>query len=232
MAGSRLRNLSRNLTGNRFLAFGWGSIVGGITQSTTATMSIVVGLRKSGLISSRRGLLLVGGSPLGSSLFLLLLIIDIRFVSLCIMGVAAIVVTSDRAVRYQPLAAAALAIGFILFGFSLMTEAGSMLSNLGWFQEILDTSIQSLPFSFAISGIISFAIHASAPVLAFGIGMVLVGLIEIDHYIVLVCGSAVGQAFSMFLISWNLRGNGSTYGYFLVFPVAIFGDTLDGFICS
>ena len=206
MAGSRLRNLSRNLTGNRFLAFGWGSIVGGVTQSTTATMSIVVGLRKSGLISSRRGLLLVGGSPLGSSLFLLLLTIDIRFVSLCIMGVAAIVVTSDRAVRYQPLAAAALAIGFILFGFSLMTEAGSMLSNLGWFQEILDTSIQSLPFSFAISGIISFAIHASAPVLAFGIGMVLVGLIEIDHYIVLVCGSAVGQAFSMFLISWNLRG--------------------------
>ena len=206
MAGSRLRNLSRNLTGNRFLAFGWGSIVGGVTQSTTATMSIVVGLRKSGLISSRRGLLLVGGSPLGASLFFLLLTIDIRFISLCILGVTAIVVTSDRAVRYQPLAAAALAIGFILFGFSLMMEAGNMLSNLGWIQEILDRSIQSIPIGFAVSGIISFAIHSSAPVLAFGIGMVLAGLIEIDHYIVLLCGSSVGQAFSMFLISWNLRG--------------------------
>ena len=206
MAGSRLRNLSRNLTGNRFLAFGWGLIVGGVTQSTTATMSIVVGLRKSGLVSSRRGLLLVSGSPLGASLFLLLLTIDIRFVSLCILGMTALVVTSDRAIRYQPLATAVLAIGFILFGFSLMTEAAGLLSKLDWFQEILDMSIQSLPFGFLISAIASFAIHSSIPVIALGIGMVLAGAIEIDHYFVLVCGSTVGQAFSLFLVSWNLRG--------------------------
>ena len=124
MAGARLRNLSRNLTGNRFLAFDWGLIVGGVTQRITATMSIVVGLRKSGLVSSRRGLKLVSGSPLGASLFLLLLTIEIRFVSLCILGMTSHVVTSDRAIRYQGLATAVLEIGFILFGFSLMTESG------------------------------------------------------------------------------------------------------------
>ncbi|MXY33426.1 MAG: Na/Pi cotransporter family protein, partial [Boseongicola sp. SB0664_bin_43] len=88
MATRRLRRAAGRWTGNRFSALAWGALAGAITQSMTAKTFIVVGILRSGLVTTRGALALTLGGGVGVSALVVIATFDIKVVALYALGIA------------------------------------------------------------------------------------------------------------------------------------------------
>ena len=212
----RLRRNAGRLTENRFSALAWGALAGAITQSMSAMTFIVMSLLRSGLITPRGSLALILGGCLGLTGLVVIVTFDIKVVSLYVLGLAGAVVASERLSSFRRVAASFLGGAMLILGLVLLKDAAAPLAELPWFQDMLESTGESIALAFAVAAFLTFVVQSSSVVTVLGINLAAVGLISVDQAIMIMYGSLIGSAAILYVLSAGVAGRARQVVMYLV----------------
>ena len=217
LASRRLRRTARRLTGHPFMAFCWGVLLGGATQSMPGLVFIVVSLLRSGLITTQSAFALILGGSGGATLLVLIVTFDIRTLSLFVLGISGIVIATEAASKYRPIAASFLGGATIVFALTVLKDAAAPLSGQPWFQDLLVWTGDSPLLAFLVAAALTTLVQSSSTVSVFGISLAHVGLLTVDQTMMLIYGTFIGASTIMYILSANLSGQSRQVAMYLVY---------------
>ena len=212
----RLRRNAGRLTANRFSALAWGALAGAITQSMSAMTFIVMSLLRSGLITPRGSLALILGGCLGLTGLVVIVTFDIKVVSLYVLGLAGAVVASERLSSFRRVAASFLGGAMLILGLVLLKDAAAPLAELPWFQDMLESTGESIALAFAVAAFLTFVVQSSSVVTVLGINLAAVGLVSVDQAIMIMYGSIFGSGVILYVLSAGVVGQARQVAMYLV----------------
>ena len=206
LASRRLRRAVSGWTGNRGSALLWGALAGSITQSMPALTFIVVSILRSGMIDVGRALTIILGGCVGVSTLVFIVTLDARAVALCALGLAGVVLVSERAARYRALAASLFGAAMVVFGLIMLKDAAAPLAREPWFAELIQRTGHSLVLAFLVAVLLTVLVQCASAVAVLGIGMATAGVISVDEAIMILFGCGVGSSIVLYALSVNLTG--------------------------
>ena len=211
LANRRLRMSASRWTGSRWSGCAWGTIAGAITQSMPALTFISIGMLRSGLLTCRRALPILLGGNVGSVLILFVVMLDIRLAVLYVLGVAQIVAVMTAKgrtarVRLQTMGGALFAMGIMVLGFIMLKDSVAPLAGYAWFTHAVQWAARSLPLCLVVGLVLSVLVQSSGVVTVSGVSMAAVGILGVDHVILLHAGACLGSSLSLYLFSMSLKG--------------------------
>ena len=206
LATRRLRRAVSGWTENRVSALLWGALAGSITQSMPALTFIVVGILRSGMIDVGRALMLILGGCVGVSTLVFIVTFDAKAVALCTMGLAGVVLASERTAHYRPLAASLFGAALIVFGLILLKDSVAPLEGQPWFADMIQRTGHSLALAFLAAVLLTTLVQCASAVAVLGIGMATAGVISVDQAIMMLYGCGIGSGIVLYVLSANLTG--------------------------
>lgn len=211
LANRRLRMSASRWTASRWSGCAWGIIAGVITQSMPALTFISIGMLRSGILTCRRALPILLGGNVGAVLILFVVMLDIRLAVLYVLGVAqviAVTTTKGRTakVRLQTMGAALFGMGIMILGFVILKDSVAPLAGYAWFTHAVQWAARSLPLCLVVGLVLSVLVQSSGVVVVSGLSMAAVGILGVDHVIVLHAGACLGSSLSLYLFSMSLKG--------------------------
>jgi len=211
LADRRVRQSAERWTRGRWSGCVLGMAAGAVTQTMPALTFVVIGMLRSGILSSHRAFALLQGGNIGACVLVLLVSFDIKLAILYLLGIAPIVIfisTWRGAIRkrLQALGSALFGMGLIIFGFILLREAAAPLAGYSWFQETLAWAGRSLLLGVLVSVVLSVLVQSSGCVLVIGIGLASAGILGVEQFLAIHIGACLGSSLSLRLLSTHLRG--------------------------
>ncbi|WP_051340395.1 Na/Pi symporter [Azospirillum halopraeferens] len=216
MAGRRFRAVLGRATGNPVLAAVAGTLLGTLTQSTNAATFIVINLITAGAIGVRRALPLVAWSNLGTSVLVLLAVLDLRLAVLYLLGVTGIgyYLDLDKSARYRHALGALLGLGTLFLGLSLLKSGAAPLRDVEWVQAAVRFAASSEALLLLVGAAVTMVAQSSATVSMLAVTMAGAGLIGEAETIMVVLGANLGSGLTTFLMAGNLAGTPRQLGIF------------------
>ena len=215
-ASRRLREIAANWAPNRFAALGWGVLTGGIIQSMPALTFIAVSLSRANLVNTERAFAFILGGNLGVGTLVLLVSLDVKLAALYVLGVASVLMVSERAIRLRNIGAMMFGVALMYVGLGLVRESAASLAIQPFLSEFSELSSRSLLLSFLGAAVLSFAVQSSAAVSVVAISMGAIGILSPDQVYVSVFGSYIGTNITMLALSWTLTGGSLRLAIFQV----------------
>ena len=220
LASRRFRAATAGLLPNRYAALGWGMLVGSVTQSMSGLTFMTVGMLRAGFVSTERALAVLIGGNIGGSLIILFVSLDIDLAALYALGVAGVLVMSQRKIQFRNFAMALFGIAVMFLGLSLIRDSAQLISIQPWMEQLLETSTLSWWLAFAVAALVTFVLQSPAGVIIFGIAVVSVNFPgdhhAIDHVIMYIFGSHLGSSLILLALSWSLTGTSRRIALFQV----------------
>ena len=206
VADRRLRLIAKRWTGNRVKAYGWGIMLGLISQSAAASTFISVGLLRSGLVSTVAALALLMGSYAGLTILVVVVTLDVEVFSLYAIGLAGIAIIGSRNRSVRTFATAIFGGALMILGLVLLKEAAAPLAQQPWFDGAIAWAHDSLWLIFLVSAVLTFLVQSTAVVCVLGVTLASVGVLGVNETLMLVYGSCAGSGALVYLLSLNIRG--------------------------
>ena len=216
LASRRLRLSAQRWTANPFAALLWGTLAGGITQSMTALTFIVVSILRSRLITIRGALATILGGGVGVTGLVMIVTFDIKMVALYVVGIAGVVVVTERLSQYRAIAAAFFGGAMVILGLVLLREAAAPLADEPWFRDMVEGTGNSLVLAFFVAALLTFIVQSSGAVSVFGISLAAVDVISVDQAIMIIYGSFIGSSAIIYALSARLTGRSRQVAMYLV----------------
>ena len=185
-----------------------GTLLGAVTQSTSAAAYVCIGLLQSRAISFPAALAISAWSGVGTSVIVFLASIDLQLAALFALSLVALLhlASAHRNDAGRRLTELLLAIGVTLIGLAMVKDAGHVLEQNAWAQEFFIFSSGSWVYGFLIGFAITLVMQSSSTVSILAIAMSAAGLLPLGSAIVLVCGANLGSGLSVALMSAHLTG--------------------------
>ena len=206
LASRRLRTTVSRWTANRFSALGWGILAGGITQSMSGLVFILVGCLRSGLIATRGALAVILGGCVGVSALVLVATFDLEVFSFYVLGAAGALMVSERLSKYRLVAASVFGGAMIVLGLILLRDAAAPLAHQPWFRDLLAGTGESLVLAFLVAALLTAIVQSTSAVCVFGVSLAATGAISMDQAIMVIYGSCIGSSVILYLLSAALTG--------------------------
>ncbi len=206
LSGRRLRERIAKWTKRPLLGVMWGGVFIAITQSTAATMFILISMMRSGMMTVQQAIPMIIGVNMAAGAIVLVLVIDIKVAILLLLGIAGIVFTNDKARAYRPIAGALFGISLLFFGLNTMQEGVAPLSQMAWFEGLLEWTKGNYLLGFAIGAALSFVVQSSIAVVVLTIAFQKAGLFSLTESIMVVYGANVGSSVLSLALSTSLAG--------------------------
>ncbi len=206
MSSRRLRVIAANWTPNRFIAFFYGVLAGGATQSMTALTFVTIGTLRANLTTTERAFPFIAGGNIGVASLVFLVSFNIELAALYVLGATSVVVLSERAVRFRSLGAAMFGMALMFIGLALIKESASSFSGQPWFEEFLLLMDRSLWISFLLAVILCFVVQSAVAVMVFGVSMAAAGVLNADQVMMIIYGATLGSSITVLALSFNLTG--------------------------
>lgn len=207
VAGSKMKDLLKVLTRNRFLAVTVGFAVTAIIQSSSATTVMVVGFVNAGLMSLAQAVGVIMGANIGTTVTSVLVAINFSSIApvTVFIGVALSLFTKKNVTKN---------IGHILIGFGLLfvglsTMSGAM-SALKTYEPFTDfiTAAAGSPFTGVLIGLVMTAIIQSSSA-SVGIlqALAIQGLVPIEFAVFVLFGQNIGTVVTTLIATVGTRTN-------------------------
>ena len=164
LSGRRLRERIATWTKQPLLGVMWGGVFIAITQSTAATMFIIISMMRSGMMTVRQALPIIIGVNMAAGVIILVLVVDIKVAVLFLLGVTGIAYTNDRARAFRTIAGVVFGVSLLFFGLNTMQEGVAPLSQTAWFEGLLGWTKGNYLLGFAIGAALSFVVQSSIAV--------------------------------------------------------------------
>ena len=206
LSGRRLRDRISAWTRNPFLGLLWGGVFIAITQSTAASLFILVGMMRSGMMTVRQSLPIIIGLNMVAGIVVLILVIDIKVAILFLLGIAGIIYTNDKARALRTVAGAVFGISMLFLGLTTMQEGVEPLAQTAWFEGLLQWSRGSYLLGFAIGAVLCFFVQSSLAIVVLTIAFQKAGLFSLAESIMVVYGANVGASLLAIVLSSSLSG--------------------------
>ena len=204
----KLRSVLINFTRGPFSSALSGSFLGVITQSTSAATFLCLGLLNSGALTINRALAMVAWSGAGTALLVFLVSIDIKTASFFSLGIVGLMhlfnLTKD--VKTKQIVAVFLAFGLLLFGLSLIKEAGQVLNSSAWAKEFFLFSAESSLIGLLIGIFFALIVQSSSSVAILAVTLHMAGIIHFNDALILVFGANIGSGLSVLFFASHLEG--------------------------
>ena len=214
LGGYKLRRTIAEGTKHPLAGVGWGGVLVGLTQSTTANVFVLIGMTRAGLLSLRQALPIVIGTNLFAGTIVYLLVFDIDTAVLLILGVAALVAVNDRLRRYRHLFGAVFSLTLIFFGLGLMEQTVAPLAETEWFNQLLAKSSNAYLLLFLVGTLLAALVQSGLAVSVIAISFYSVDLLTLPALTIVIYGANFGASVLTLLLSWNLVGRAKQISFY------------------
>lgn len=155
VAGRRLRVLCARWTDAPLRTGLIGLLCGLIFQSMSAVSFIVASLIATGILIVRRALPVIFWANAGTSLLVLVAVLDVKVFFLFALGLAGLALAFEKPARYQPLASALFGIGMVFYGLAMLRAGATPLGELEWFEAAMLQGQRSFFAAFLVSALLA-----------------------------------------------------------------------------
>lgn len=221
IADRRLRLITKRWTANRFKAYGWGALLGLVSQSAAASTFIAIGLLRSGLVGTVTAFALLMGSYAGLTILVLIVTLDVEILSLYLLGLAGITIVAFKAQSVRRIAVAVFGGSLMILGLVLLKQAAAPLAQQSWFDGSIAWASDSLWLVFVVSALLTLVVQSTAVVCVIGVTLASVGVLGVDEALMLVYGSCAGSGALVYLLSLNVRGRARQVAMYTVLDNAM-----------
>ena len=206
LTSHKFRLLVSKLTGNTFLSAFWGFISGAISQSSSNTVFILIGLVNSGLINVRNALPIITWSNVGTTVLIFLVSINLKIGILILLGLSGIFFGLDKGSRKENLYSAVFGISMLLFGFQMLKSGSQPFVHLEFINSMFQYTANSYILPILLGVLLRLLIHSSSTVTVFIMTISHAGLIGLDQVILIIYGMGLGEAGTVMLLSSGVKG--------------------------
>ncbi|MBD2075227.1 Na/Pi cotransporter family protein [Phormidium sp. FACHB-592] len=206
VCGARLRLVMMALGNRPLAAFGTGIAVTMLTQSSTATASVMIGLVNTQLIPLTAAIVMLLGAAVGSTLVVQLLAFHFTDYALELLGLAATVAVITRRTKLQEVGRGVFSFGLVLVGLAMIDASSTPIADSAITNAIMQTLAQS-PLVLLLLGVLLAAVFVSS-IVAIGIVIVLTagGALPLTAALVVTLGANIGTTLTPLLSALN-QGN-------------------------
>ena len=221
VADRRMRGIAQRWTGNRFTAYGWGVLLGLVSQSAAASTFIAVGLLRSGLMGTIAALALLMGSYAGLTVLVVVVTLDVEIFSLYVLGLTGIAIIGSRNGSVRRAATAIFGGALMILGLVLLKEAAAPLAQQSWFEGSIAWARDSLWLVFFVSAALTFLVQSTAVVCVIGVTLAAAGVLGATETLMLIYGSCAGSGAVVYVLSLNIRGRARQVAMYTVLDNAL-----------
>ncbi|MDA5095754.1 Na/Pi symporter [Aliiroseovarius sp. KMU-50] len=215
LAGHRLRTGIAKLTANPASGLGVGAVMITVTQSAAASVFLMVGLVRAGMMNLRQAQPVILGVSVGAGLTVLFLTIDIQLAVFLVIGGSGIFYAYGGASAVR-LASVVFGIGLLFLGLQIMREGATALELQPWFQSAVELTRGQPLLGFLIGAGLTIIVQSSVAVTVVMIAFQRVGLFEQTEAIMFVYGANVGSSVLTYLLASGLTGVARQVALYLV----------------
>ncbi|MGV0101611.1 Na/Pi cotransporter family protein [Nostoc sp. DSM 114160] len=204
--GSRLRLVMMRLARHPLAAFISGIIVTMLTQSSTATASVMVGLVSAQLVPLAAAVIMLLGAAVGSTLVVQLLAFHITEYAQEFLGLAAAFALLTQRKALRDVGRGVFSFGLVLQGLAMIDASSAPIADNPITNEIMQALSQS-PLVLILLGILLAAAFVSS-IAAIGIVMALAGggALPLEAALAVMLGANIGTTLMPLLTALN-RGS-------------------------
>jgi phosphate:Na+ symporter len=203
-AGERLRAILENVTRNRVVGAGIGTLVTTIIQSSSATSVMLVSFVNAGLLQFRQTIPVLLGAAIGTTITAQIIAFKITEYSLLLVAVGFFLQAFSKKEKLKYVGYSLFGFGVLFFGLEIMSEAMSPLREYTPFIELL-LRLESPLVGILVGAAFTAIIQSSSAFVGIMIVLASQGLLSLDASIPLLLGSNLGTPVTALLAS--LRAN-------------------------
>lgn len=208
LAARRLRMGLARLSRLPFGDAAAGSLLGALTQSTSAAAFICIGLLNARAVSFGSALTISAWASVGTSVLVFLASVELRVLALLALAVVGLLYLAalHRGELGRRTTDLLLAIGVTLFGLTMLKATGHALAGSGWVVEFFTFASEAWTYGFIIAFVVTLLMQSSSTVSALAVMLSATGVVPLAAAMVMVCGANAGSGMSVALISSHLTG--------------------------
>ncbi|MBV8884833.1 MAG: Na/Pi cotransporter family protein [Chroococcidiopsidaceae cyanobacterium CP_BM_RX_35] len=204
--GARLRLMMMTLATCPLAAFALGMIFTLLTQSSTATASVMIEMVSAQLVPLAAAVIMLLGAAVGSTLVVQLLAFHITDYALEFLGLAAVFALLTRTTKLQDVGRGLFSFALVLVGLAMIDASSAPIANSSITNALLQTLAHS-PLVLLLLGVLLASVFVSS-VAAIGIVIVLVGgsALPLTAALAVTLGANLGTTLTPLFIAIN-QGN-------------------------
>lgn len=201
VAGDKFRNVLKALTSHPIKGVLVGAGITALIQSSSATTVMVVGFVNAGLMTFVQSLGVIFGANIGTTITAQIIAFKLTDYALPVIGVGMILNIFAKKRFWKFLGLFFLGFGILFLGLNIMTSVVKPFANnpavINAFVSINNRVLYGVLIGAAITGLI----QSSSVTVGIILGLVSIGLIDIDGAIPIILGANIGTCVTVMLAS-------------------------------
>lgn len=187
ISAQRLREYIHFLTRNRVTGVLSGTVITFMTQSSTATSVILIGLTSAGLMSLVQAVGMLLGADIGTTLTVQLFTFKVYRIAPLMIAAGFYFYAFSPSVMRQRIGQIIMAVGMVFFGMEMMTASVEPLQHNPFLVGVLHSSNTNVWAALLISALFTALVHSSAATIA----IIIAFAASMDHGSALTLAGAV-----------------------------------------
>lgn len=190
--GPALRRNMARAVGGRGRAFASGLVVSLALQSATATALLAMGFVASGVMATAPALAAMLGADLGSALAVMVLSLDLSWLSPLLLLAGVILFMGSEVRRVRQIGRTFIGLGLLLLALSLIAHVGAQLQDSTALHTLIGALSDDRLLAFILAALITWAAHSSVATVLLLVSFVDAGVLPLPLALALVLGANVG----------------------------------------
>ncbi|MCX8517675.1 MAG: Na/Pi symporter, partial [Rhodoferax sp.] len=192
-----------------------GIVAGALTQSTNAVTFIMTSMSAAGLLTIARAAPVVIWANVGTSALVLVATVDLRLPLFYVLGLIGLLYFFDveKSDRFRHPAAALLGLALLFLGLLLIKSGAAPLKEMQAVRTLLEMAATSYGLVFLVGMSITLVVQSSVTVSTIAVAMVHSGLLSMEQTALVMYGSGLGAAISLWFMTANLHGSARQLAY-------------------
>jgi len=200
--GSKLSEILKTLTANRFLGVLVGTIVTAIIQSSSATIVIVVGLINAGLMNLTQSIGIILGANIGTTITAQIVAFKLTDYALLFIAIGFFILFVAKSNKTKNFAEIILGFGILFYGIKIM---GDVMGPFKHYQPFIDymRSLENPVIGILVGLIFTSIIQSSSAATGVYIALAFQGVLTLKAAVPLTFGANIGTCVTALLASLN-----------------------------
>lgn len=190
--GAGLRRVLAASTANRFTAFGAGTAITALLQSSTATVLIVSAFAGHGMVSASSGLAIVLGADVGTTLVAQMLSFDLSLLMPVLMVAGYIAFSMEHSGKIKNMGRIMVGLALMLLALGLIRHTAEPLKDSEILPLVLGPLDKDPFFAVIIVAVLTWLMHSSLAMVLLLISFSAGGIVHMELALYMVLGANLG----------------------------------------
>lgn len=206
IAGRKVRAVVARWTNTSFRGLVCGTVIGAVTQSTSAGTFSLITLLNSGLIMMREAMPVVLGLNIGVTLLVYVAVIDVKIGVLFVIGITGVAISSERSELLRWAFGAGFGAALLFLGLSFIKESAAPLGAQPWFRDLAQSTAGSYAIALLAAALLAFLAQSAVTIILLAVTLTGAGVFEVKQSMMFIYGACVGSSVTTWVLALPLKG--------------------------